>query len=175
MSFSYWWSECLYLWVDIQNADASGIYYLMDGLDLSAIEVTIIFTVFQVPASFDISFHLIPGCEGIHHILSFWRFKLSRGVCKQFHNKITWNICVCVFSRSAVPHNTTHREWWCRSVEDLTQAVYSSGFVCPLQVPRSEPASSCETEGLLPPPHRWVTHACQTLSEDDSERKQKNR
>jgi len=74
-------SEDPYLWVDVQDADASSLHYFMNGVNLGAVEVTIIFTMFKIVTSFNISFHLTPGCEGVHHILSVCWFELPRGVC----------------------------------------------------------------------------------------------
>lgn len=86
---------------------------------------------------------------------------------------------ICIRNESEPPHQwklclihpeTTHRGRWCRSAEGLTLATYSSDFVGPLQVHQSEPASSCERVGLLPPPHRSVTHVCQNLTGIKKER-----
>lgn len=52
-----------YLWVDIQDAAASRVHHLVDGLDLGAIQVAVILAVLQEPASLHVHLHLCPCSE----------------------------------------------------------------------------------------------------------------
>lgn len=56
----------LYLWVDVQDADLSCFYHLVYRVDLSAIQVPIIFAMLQETGIFDVTLHFAAGHEGVH-------------------------------------------------------------------------------------------------------------
>lgn len=72
----------VYLWVDVQYADASCLHHLMYGVDLDSIEAAIVLSVLKVAPVLDIGLHLAAAGEGVHptfpvHLFGFsgriWR------------------------------------------------------------------------------------------------------
>ncbi len=72
-----------YLWIDIQNANLAGIHNLMNGVDLGAIQVSVIFPVFKKTATFDVSFHLAARHKQVHLPRLLIHLGFTRCVCPE--------------------------------------------------------------------------------------------
>lgn len=51
-------SGLFHLWVDIQDADLARLDHLVDGVDLGAIQVTVVLSVLQEATTLNVRLHL---------------------------------------------------------------------------------------------------------------------
>lgn len=70
-----------HLRVDVQDADLAGLDHLVDGVDLGAVQVTVVFAVLQEAATLDVRLHLGASHEQVHLPLLLIHFGLTGRVC----------------------------------------------------------------------------------------------
>lgn len=66
-----------YLWVGVQDADASSLNHLLDGVSLDSVQVAFVLSVFQIAPVLDVSFHLAAAGESKHATFSLTLFGFS--------------------------------------------------------------------------------------------------
>lgn len=157
----FWGVTMGHLWVDIQDADFPRVHHLMDWVDFCAIQIAVIFSVFQETSIFNVCLHFTPGHEEVHLALLLVHFRLSGRICG--HSQLLWELGLAQCFTDALFSSCTHKVWWFHSDEARTPVVYSSGCDDPLPELQSAPESSSGMGEPSPPPHRSEAHACQTL------------
>lgn len=69
----------LYLRVDVQDADLSRVYHLVDGVDLGPVQVPVVLAVLQETSVFDVALHLAASHERVHLPVPLIHLRLPGG------------------------------------------------------------------------------------------------
>ena len=93
-----------HLGVDVQDANASGLHHLVDGVCLGAVQVAVVLAVLQEAAGLHAGLHLAAAGERKHAALTLPRPRLPGGVwgkstkcvCVSVRDKVRQSVCVCV-------------------------------------------------------------------------------